>query len=128
MRPHIIAADGTITIMVDSTEYTVAPKDRNYNEILWCIENEIWEPIPELLTESEEVPVVDTDFSIQETMTRAEAIEIVDESLKESRALVEALKEVGADVNWSADVSTLSNEELKEALDGIGVKVQRVID
>jgi hypothetical protein len=200
MYPCIIGPDKTITLVVGNKEHTVAPASHQYEEILWCIENEMWDPIPELLAarelQEEAVPssniwrrsqaikalqdlvepsdyspeelveelkryegmtnrelaetldlagyfdcdtgppivaddpqtVVETDFGIRETIERSEAIEILEESMKETKAFIEALQGVGADINVSFDLSGLSNDELKTALEGIGVSVKQVID
>jgi hypothetical protein len=173
---------------------------RSYEEILWCIENEMWDPIPELLAarelQEEAVPssniwrrsqaikalqdlvepsdyspeelveelkryegmtnrelaetldlagyfdsdtgspivvddpqtIAETDFGVRETIERSEAIEILEESMKETKAFIEALQGVGADINVSFDLSGLTNDELKTALEGIGVSVKQVID
>lgn len=128
MYPHIISSDGTITIVVGNTEHVVAPKTPNHSEILWCIENEVWESIPPLLEDRTPEVVAELDFSVREDMTREEAIATLKESIPDAQKTVDMLRELGVDINFEPEkLDTLSNDELREQLSSIGIEVKQVV-
>lgn len=129
MYPHIISSDGTITIVVGNTEHVVAPKTPNHSEILWCIENEVWESVPPLLEDRTPEVVAELDFSIRESMSREEAIATLEESNPDSQKIVDMLKELGIELTHDPDqFKNYSNDELREALSSIGIEVKEVTD
>jgi hypothetical protein len=109
---YIKDPDGKLTIMIESTEYNIVPGQHQYDEVLWAIENERSEIIPDLLAASE----VQEEYRPSDNIwTRKQAIKALADLVMDGPN--ETLEEKALKI---AELVGLTNKELADQLDLAG--------